>query len=61
MAKELEALGGVDSPSLSNFWNWVKRNFTLSYQDEIESYLADSVDYVDFDNRMRNLQRRGMI
>lgn len=61
MAKELEALGGVDSPSLSNFWNWVKRNFTLSYQDEIESYLADSVDYVDFDNRMRTLQRRGMI
>jgi len=61
MKKELEALGGVDSPSLSNFWNWVKRTFTISYQDEIESYLADSVDYVDFDNRMRNLQRRGMI
>jgi hypothetical protein len=61
MKKELEALGGVDSPSLSNFWNWVKRAFTISYQDEIESYLADSVDYVDFDNRMRNLQRRGMI
>ena len=61
MKKELEALGGVDSPSLSNFWNWVKRTFTISYQDEIESYLADSVDYVDFDNRMRTLQRRGMI
>jgi len=61
MTKELEALGGVDSPSLSNFWNWVKRTFTISYQDEIESYLAQSVDYVDFDNRMRTLQRRGMI
>jgi hypothetical protein len=61
MKKELEALGGVDTPSLSNFWNWVKRTFTISYQDEIESYLAQSVDYVDFDNRMRNLQRRGMI
>jgi len=61
MAKELEALGGVDAPSLSNFWQWVKRTFTISYQDEIESYLAQSVDYVDFDNRMRTLQRRGMI
>ena len=61
MAKELEALGGVDTPYMSNFWNWVKRTFTISYQDEIESYLAQSVDYVDFDNRMRNLQRRGMI
>jgi hypothetical protein len=61
MQKELEALGGVDTPYMSNFWNWVKRTFTISYQDEIESYLAQSVDYVDFDNRMRNLQRRGMI
>ena len=61
MTKELEALGGVDTPYMSNFWNWVKRTFTISYQDEIESYLAQSVDYVDFDNRMRNLQRRGMI
>jgi len=61
MKKELEALGGVDTPSLSDCWNWVKRTFTISYQDEIESYLAQSVDYVDFDNRMRNLQRRGMI
>ena len=61
MANEREALGGVDSPSLSNFWNWVKRTFTITYQDEIHSYLADSVDCVDFDNRMRTLQRRGMI
>ena len=61
MKKELEALGGVDTPYLSNFSEWIKRTFTLSYQDEINSYLADCVDYVDFDNRMRNLQRRGMI
>ena len=61
MKEELEALGGVDTPYMSNFWNGVKRTFTISYQDEIESYLAQSVDYVDFDNRMRNLQRRGMI
>ena len=61
MAKELEALGGVDAPYLSNFWNWVKRTFTLSYQDEIHAYLSDSVDYVDFENRMQVLRRRGMI
>ena len=61
MSNELDALSGVETPSLTDFWNWVKKTFTLSYQSEIESYLADSVDYVDFDNRMRNLQRRGMI
>ena len=59
--KELEVLSGVDIPALSDFWAWVKKTFTISYQNEIESYLAQSVDYVDFDNRMRNLQRRGMI
>ena len=61
MKDGLEALEGVSPPSLNNFWEWVKRTFTISYQDEIESYLKDSVDYVDFDNRMRTLQRRGML
>jgi hypothetical protein len=61
MKKELEALGGVDTPSLSNLWNWVKRTFTISYQDEISHYLNQSVDYVDYENRVRILQRRGMI
>jgi hypothetical protein len=61
MKKELEALGGVDTPSLSNFCNWVKRTFTISYQDEISHYLNQSVDYVDYENRVRTLQRRGMI
>jgi hypothetical protein len=61
MAKELEALGGVDTPYMSNFWNWVKQTFTISYQDEISHYLNQSVDYVDYENRVRTLQRRGMI
>ena len=61
MAKELDALSGVETPSLTDFWNWVKKTFTISYQSEVEAYLADSVDYVDYENRVRNLQRRGMI
>jgi hypothetical protein len=48
-------------PDLSEFWQWVKKTFTISYQSEIEAYLADSVDYKDFDNRMEVLRRRGMI
>ena len=61
MSQELDALGGVEIPSLTNFWQWVKKTFTLSYQDEINHYLNQSVDYVDYENRVRTLQRRGMI
>ena len=45
MYKELEALEGVHAPKLSDFWSWVKKTFTPSYQNEIESYLGDSVDH----------------
>ena len=61
MSKELDALSGVETPSLTDFWNWVKKTFTISDQSEVEAYLADSVDCVDYENRIRNLQRRGMI
>jgi len=61
MSKELDALSGVETPSLTEFWNWVKKTFTISYQSEVEAYLADSVDYKDFDNRMEVLRRRNMI
>jgi hypothetical protein len=61
MSKELDALSGVEIPNLTNFWQWVKKTFTLSYQDEINHYLNQSVDYVDYENRVRTLQRRGMI
>ena len=61
MAKELDALSGVETPNLTDFWNWVKKAFTISYQDEITHYLNQSVDCVDYENRVRNLQRRGMI
>ena len=59
MSKELDALSGVEIPSLTNFWNWVKKTFTPT--SEVEYYLNQSTDYVDYENRVRNLQRRGMI
>ena len=61
MSKELDALSGVETPSLTNFWNWVKKTFTKSYQDEINHYLNQSVDYADYENRVQILQRRGML
>ena len=61
MYKELEALGGVRAPKLSDFWSWVKKTFTPSYQNEIESYLGDSVDHKDLETRTRILMRRGML
>ena len=41
MASELDALSGVETPSLTDFWSWVKKTFTLTYQGEIEAYLAE--------------------
>jgi hypothetical protein len=61
MNKELEALGGVNAPKLSDFWAWVGRTFTPSYQNEIEGYLSDSVDHKDLETRTRTLVRRGML
>jgi hypothetical protein len=61
MNKELEALGGVSTPIMSDFWSWVSKAFTPSYQNEIESYLGDSVDHKDLETRTRILMRRGML
>ena len=61
MYKELEALGGVSAPTMSDFWSWVKKAFTPSYQNEVEMYLGDSVDHKDLETRMRTLMRRGML
>lgn len=58
---ELEALGGVHAPTLSDFWTWVKKAFTPSYQSEVEMYLKDSVDHRDLEHRMQTLMRRGML
>ena len=61
MYKELEPLGGVHAPTISDFWSWIQKAFTPSYQNEVEMYLKDSVDHKDLQNRMDILIRRGMI
>lgn len=61
MHKELEALGGVETPKLDDFWNWVKRTFTPTYQYEIQSYLEEATDVFDLEFRMKMLARRGML
>ncbi len=61
MYKELEALGGVSAPTMSDFWSWVRKAFTPSYQSEVEMYLKDSVDHKDLQTRVDILIRRGMI
>jgi hypothetical protein len=61
MHRELEALAGIDVPALDDFWKWVKAAFTDNYQQEIEEYLAQSVDHYDLERRMRALQNRGMV
>ena len=61
MSKEIEALGGVQVPSLSDFWSWVSKTFTPSYQSEVDMYLKDSVDHKDLETRMNTLMRRGLL
>lgn len=61
MHNELKPLEGVSVPSMFDFWLWVKKTFTPSYQQEIDLYLRDSQDYIDLENRMKTLRYRGMI
>jgi hypothetical protein len=51
----------LDNSNLTEFWNWVKRTFTPHYRNEIEAYLEESTSHADVENRIRMLQRRGMI
>ena len=46
---------------LSEFWTWVKRTFTDPYREEINAYLAQSIDHADVERRIRVLMKRGMI
>lgn len=61
MYKELEPLGGISVPRIHDFWEWVKRTFTVPYQSEIESYLSQATDHCDLERRMATLIRRGML
>jgi hypothetical protein len=60
MHKDLEALGGVEMPTF-DFWSWVKKTFSIGYQNEIDQYFQNCVDHADVERVMRNLQTRGMI
>ena len=51
----------LENSNLTEFWNWVKKTFTPHYKDEIEAYLAESTSQAEVENRIRLLQRRGMI
>jgi hypothetical protein len=61
MPDGLDALSGVETPSLTDFWSWARKTFTPAYRNEIEADLADSQDHADVERRILNLQRRGMI
>jgi len=61
MHKELEPLAGVEIPQINQFWEWCRRMFTPAYQSEIESYLAESTDHFDLQQRQEYLIRRGML
>jgi hypothetical protein len=61
MSDHLDALGGVETPSLKDFWSWVEKVFQPSYQSEIEAYLATSTSHWEVEERIKRLQRRGMI
>jgi hypothetical protein len=61
MNNDLKALEGVSMPAMSDFWSWVEKAFTPSYQSEIDMYLKDSVDHKDLQTRMDVLIRRGLL
>jgi hypothetical protein len=44
-----------------NFLKWLQRAFQPHYRDEVYSYLAQSVDIVDLEHRMAQIQRRGYL
>jgi hypothetical protein len=61
MHNDLEALGGVETPAMTDFWSWVKKAFTPSYQTEIERYFRDCVDHADVERVAKELKHRGML
>lgn len=61
MSTGLDALSGVETPSLNDVWKWVVDTFTPEYASEVESYLADSYDIFDLERRIELLQKRGVI
>lgn len=55
--------GGTEMSSdnlLSSFWEWAKTTFTDAYKEEVHTYLCESVDYADLENRIKLLKVRGL-
>lgn len=61
MHKEIETQNVAYNQKVSDFWGWVKKAFTPSYQSEVEKYLSESVDIKDLESRMSTVQRRGFL
>lgn len=61
MSDSLDALSGVETPSLKDVWNWIVDTFTPEYRSEVKAYLAESVDNYDLERRIELLQKRGVI
>lgn len=61
MEKTLEPLAGIDVPRIADFWKWVQATFSPDYQGEVKSYLAQSMDVFDLEQRMKYLRIRGMM
>ena len=61
MKNDLKEFEGVHFPAIKDFWSWVEKAFTPSYQKEIDMYLGDSVDHKDLEARMTTLMRRGLL
>ena len=61
MNNDLKEFEGAHVPSVKDFWSWVEKAFTPSYQKEIDMYLGDSVDHKDLETRMQVLARRGLL
>jgi len=47
--------------NIETLWEWVRKTFTPSYQEEIDEYFKHCVDTADIERTMLNLQRRGML
>jgi hypothetical protein len=47
--------------TLKHIMKWIQESFAPSYQSEIETYLSQSTDHADLEQRMRGLARRGML
>jgi hypothetical protein len=51
----------IETPTFKEIMRWIKESFVPSYQQEIETYLAQSTDLADLEQRMCTLARRGML